>query len=316
MGQIEAVPEQTPALSMDPPEATVWHKVSMLAAVVGPFAGLMGAAVSAWRYGYLNWLYLSLMLLGWFFTGTGITVGYHRLFAHKAFDTYRWIRVYWMIMGALAVQASPLAWCAVHRRHHSITDRPGDPHSPHIHGDGWWNALKGFWYSHTGWLFTGYLTRTDHKRFAPDLLEDPIAVWIHRSYEVFWVPLSLAIPAIIAGLVTGTWQGAWLGFLWGGLARVFLVHHITWSVNSICHLFGSSDYKVNDHSRNNLFVALASFGEGWHNNHHAFPSSAKQGLKWWQLDVSWYIIRTMQFLGLAWNVQLPSEQALASRSRT
>ena len=140
-----------------------------------------------------------------------------------------------------------------------------------------------------------------------------LAVWIHRYYEIIWVPLSVAIPAVIGGLVSGTWDGAWLGFLWGGLARIFMVHHITWSVNSICHTFGSVDYKVNDHSRNNLFVALASFGEGWHNNHHAFPSSARQGLKWWQFDVSWYIIRTMQFLGLAWNVQTPSDRAKANR---
>ncbi|MFO0975164.1 MAG: fatty acid desaturase [Planctomycetaceae bacterium] len=314
MGQPEVAAETSPARETDPPEATLWHKIAMLAAVAGPFAGMVGAVVSAWRYGYMNWFYLSLMLLGWFFTGTGITVGYHRLFAHKAFDTYRWIRWYWMIMGALAVQASPLAWCAVHRRHHATTDRPGDPHSPHIHGDGWWAAVKGFWYSHTGWLFTGYLVRTDHQRYVPDLLDDPVAVWIHRYYETVLVPLSLAIPALIAGLVTGTWQGAWLGFLWGGLARVFMVHHITWSVNSICHLFGRCDYRINDHSRNNLFVALASFGEGWHNNHHAFPSSARQGLKWWQIDVSWYIIRTMEVLGLAWNVQLPSERALATRS--
>ena len=127
--------------------------------------------------------------------------------------------------------------------------------------------------------------------------------------------MGLLLPALVGGLIAHSWAGAFDGFLWGGLVRIFLVHHITWSVNSICHVFGSCDYKVNDQSRNNMFVALASFGEGWHNNHHAFPSSARQGLKWWQLDVSWYIIRTMQFLGLAWNVQLPSEQALAARSQ-
>lgn len=313
MAQIEDVLESTPTLAAEPPDSTMWHKISILVAVVGAFAGMVAVVMSSWKHGYMNWLYLNMMLVGWFLTGTGITVGYHRMLAHRAFETYGWMRAYWMFMGALALQKSPLEWCAVHRRHHALTDRPGDPHSPHLHGEGWWNAAKGFWYSHTGWLFTGYMIRTDQQRYVPELLDDRVAVWIHRYYEIIWVPLSVAIPAVIGGLVSGTWDGAWLGFLWGGLARIFMVHHITWSVNSICHTFGSVDFKVNDHSRNNLFVALASFGEGWHNNHHAFPSSARQGLKWWQFDVSWYIIRTMQFLGLAWNVQTPSDRAKANR---
>ncbi len=314
MAQIDGLLEQTPTVTADPPDATPWHRISILVTVVVPFAGMVAAVITSWMYGWMGWLYLNMLLLGWFLTGTGITVGYHRMLAHKAFETYGWVRAYWMFMGALAIQKSPIEWCAVHRRHHALTDRPGDPHSPHMHGEGWWNSIKGFWYSHSGWLFTGYLIRTDQKRYVPDLLDDPVAVWIHRYYEIFWVPLSVAIPAVIGGLVTGTWKGAWLGFLWGGMARIFLVHHITWSINSICHLFGSCDYKVNDRSRNNFLVALASFGEGWHNNHHAFPSSARQGLKWWQFDVSWYIIRAMQCLGLAWNVQTPSERAKTTRS--
>jgi len=285
----------------------------MLAAVVVPFVGMIAAIISLWAYGWMGWLYLNMMIIGMLLTGTGITVGYHRLFAHKAFETYGWVRAYWMIMGALAVQKSPIEWCAVHRRHHSLSDRPGDPHSPHTSGKGLRNALKGFWYAHSGWLFTGYLLFTDQKRYIPDLLKDRTAVWIHRYYEVFWIPISFVIPAVIGGLITGTWKGAWLGLLWGGFARIFLVHHITWSINSVCHVFGRRDYAVSDQSRNNFICALFAFGEGWHNNHHAFPSSARQGLKWWQFDLSWLIIRSMQLVGLAWNVQLPSKQAMEHR---
>jgi len=298
-----------------PPQGPPLHKVTMIMAVFVPFFGMVAAIATAWIHGWIGWLHFNVMMALIFLTGTGITVGYHRMLAHKAFEAYGWVRAFWMIMGALAVQKSPLEWCSVHRRHHSLSDRPGDPHSPHTQGEGFWNLLKGFWFSHIGWLFTGYLHFTDHRHYVPDLAKDRTALWVHKYYEVFWIPFSFALPAIIGGVATQSWTGAGLGLLWGGFARIFIVHHVTWSINSICHIFGRQDYDVNDQSRNNFLFALLGFGEGWHNNHHAFPSSARQGLKWWQFDVSWIIIRTMQLLGLAWNVQLPSERAMANREK-
>lgn len=307
-----ANPAAEPAAAWtDPPEAPALHKLWMLASVVVPFAGFVAAIIGMWLHGWMGWLYLNMLLAGWLLTGLGITIGYHRLLSHQAFETYRWVRIFWMMMGALAAQKSPIEWCAVHRRHHALSDRPGDPHSPHRYGGGWRNAVKGFAYAHVGWLFTGYLPWTDQNHYVPDLLEDRTARWIQRYYEAFWIPLTFALPAAIGGVATQTWEGAWLGLLWGGLARVFLLDHITWSINSVAHLFGGRDYEVKDRSRNNVALALLGFGEGWHNNHHAFPASARQGLRWWQFDLSWIVIRAMQLLGLAWNVKLPGEHALA-----
>jgi stearoyl-CoA desaturase (delta-9 desaturase) len=305
-------PNRGSPVAHDPPAPPTSYKILMLAAVVVPFAAVVTVIVMLWTRGWMGWFYLNMVLIGWLLTGTGITVGYHRLLTHKSFETYGWMRAYWMIMGALAAQESPVQWCSVHRLHHAVSDRAGDPHSPH-QGGGWWNAMKGFWYSHTGWLFTGHLLYTDQQRYTPDLVNDRLAAWIHRHYIHGWIPLSLIIPAVIGGAVKGTWAGVWLGLLWGGFVRIFLVHHITWSINSVCHMFGTRDYDVRDESRNHLLFGLLGFGEGWHNNHHAFPSSARHGLKWWQLDPSWIIIRSMQAVGLAWNVQLPSKEAIVNR---
>ena len=211
--------------------------------------------------------------------------------------------------GTLSVQGSPLIWCAVHRKHHQHSDKIGDPHSPLLHGHGWKNAIRGFVHAHTGWLFTGHWTQPELQRFVPDLMADKLLVSIDRVYYM-WVLLSLAIPTAIGGLVTWSWAGAGWGLLWGGLVRIFVTHHVTWSINSVCHLFGKRNYVSGDGARNNLFCGIFACGEGWHNNHHAFPTSARHGLEWWQFDSSWIIIRTMQALGLAWNVRLPNPRAM------
>ena len=296
-----------------PPAGPPLHKSTMVAAVVLPFLGFIGAVSMAWNYGWINWFQLGLMAALTLLTGFGITVGYHRLLTHKAFETYGLVRAFWMIMGALAVQKSPLEWCSVHRRHHALSDRPGDPHSPHLNGKELKGSLKGFWHAHVGWLFTGYLHFTDHRHYVPDLCADRMALWVHKYYEVFWIPFSFILPAAIGYFVDG-WPGAALGVLWGGFARIFLIHHLTWCVNSVCHIWGSQDYEVKDHSKNNLFFSLLCFGEGWHNNHHAFPNSARQGLRWWQFDSSWLVIRAMRLVGLAWNVKLPTAAQMANRS--
>lgn len=289
-------------------KATLGHKLSMLVAVVMPLVGCIVAIVLLWQIGLMSWLYVALLVGGWAVTGLGITVGFHRLLTHRSFNSYRWVRAFWMMMGAFAVQGSPMIWCAIHRKHHALSDAPGDPHSPLEYGRGSWNRLRGFLYSHVGWLFSGHWMSLDLKRYVPDLLKERMLVAVDRTYY-FWVLVSLAIPAAIGGLATMTWLGALLGFIWGGLIRVFLVHHITWSINSICHIFGKREYASNDDSRNNLICGILAQGEGWHNNHHAFPTSARHGLKWWQFDLSWIVIRSMQLLGLAWDVRLPSQQA-------
>lgn len=297
------------AESEDIPASSWRHKLAMSMAVSLPLVGFVTCIVLLWQVGWMGWLYLGLLVGGWLLTGLGITIGFHRMLAHRSFKTYSWMRAFWLGLGSLAVEGSPLSWAAVHRRHHAHSDKPGDPHSPHVHEGGWWNALKGVVHSHVGWLFTGYWCSLQTKKYVPDLLNDKIVVAMDRFYYVF-VLMSLAIPTAIAGLVTMSWQGALLGLLWGGLARIFITHHITWSINSLCHIFGSRPFVSKDLSRNNLLCGLLAHGEGWHNNHHAFPSSARHGLEWWQFDLSWLIICGMQRLGLAWDVRTPSERSI------
>lgn len=294
------------------PSSPAVHNLIMGIAVVLPFVATLVAIVWSWQYGFMGWTHLALLLGGWALTAQGITIGFHRLLTHRSFETYSGVRMFWMALGALSVEGSPLTWCAVHRRHHELSDQVGDPHSPHLHGEGLWNSLRGFWYSHTGWLFTGYWSHPDKERYIPDLMAEPMLVMVDRLYYL-WVLMSLGLPALIAGCILQTWQGALLGLFWGGLVRIFLTHHVTWSINSICHLFGQREFESSDDSRNNWLFGILSFGEGWHNNHHAFPTSARHGLHWWQLDTSWLIIRMMELLGLAWNVRLPTQRQMEAK---
>lgn len=289
--------------------------IAMTAAVTLPFIGCVIGIVWMWNVGWMGWLYLTMLLVGCALTEWGITVGFHRLLTHRSFETHRWMRAVWTSLGALAVQGSPLVWCAIHRKHHQVSDQAGDPHSPVLYGGGWWNAIRGFAYAHTGWLFSSHWSFPDLKRYVPDLLKDRLLVGVDRLYYI-WVILSLVIPAALGGLLTWSWTGMWLGLVWGGLVRIFLVQHITFSINSLCHMFGRRDYVSGDDSRNNLLCGILAQGEGWHNNHHAFPTSARHGLEWWQLDTSWLLIRGMELLGLAWNVQLPSPESLAAKRLT
>ncbi|MFO0883883.1 MAG: fatty acid desaturase [Pirellulales bacterium] len=212
-------------------------------AVVLPFLAFVTAIVWSFQNGFMGWTHLALLVGGWALTGQGITIGFHRLLTHRSFDTYPWVRMCWMALGALSVEGSPLTWCAVHRRHHELSDQIGDPHSPHLHGEGIGNSLRGLWYAHTGWLFTGYWSSPDMQRYIPDLLAERTLVAVDRLYYV-WVLLSLGIPAVIAGLVSQSIQGALLGLFWGGLVRIFITHHVTWSINSICHVFGQREVRI------------------------------------------------------------------------
>ena len=275
-------------------------KLANLGAVVVPFLATLAAIVLFWNR-IVSATDLAILAVMYLLTATGITVGYHRLLTHRSFRTHKPTEYLFAFLGSMAVQGSVIAWVADHRKHHAHTDVEGDPHSPHVgHGDGVSGVLRGLWHAHTGWLLSEH-GRADWKKYAPDLYEDPGMRFINRRF-VSLVVLGLALPALVGYLLTGTLLGAATGLLWGGLVRVFLVHHVTWSVNSICHFLGTRRFEVEDHSTNVFWLALPSLGESWHHNHHAFPRSAVHGLRRWELDPSALVIRAMERLGLAWNV--------------
>jgi stearoyl-CoA desaturase (delta-9 desaturase) len=285
------------------------QRIINLIAILLPLAGLIVAMALTWGWG-LTWVELTLMGVMYLLTGLGVTVGYHRLFTHKSFQTSRIMTAVLGVLGSMSVEGPITRWVAFHRKHHQHSDAEGDPHSPHTHGGGILNILRGFWHAHAGWLFQR--VPGDLDRYVPDLQKDKLVRTLSRLFPV-WVLLGLLIPAAIGGLVTLSWTGVLLGFLWGGLVRILLIHHVTWSVNSICHIWGSRPFRSHDESRNNPIVGVLALGEGWHNNHHAFPTSARHGLRWWQVDVSWIVIWAMARLGLAWNVRVPTPDRIIAK---
>jgi stearoyl-CoA desaturase (delta-9 desaturase) len=292
------------------------QRIVMFLSVVGPFVGLLAAIVLLWRRspagGGIGWPEVLAMIAMYSLAGFGVTVGFHRLLTHRSFDTPRPVRLLLAILGSSAGQGMLIRWCATHRRHHQQSDREGDPHSPHLHGEGFTARLLGFYHAHVGWCFDA--DRPDLSRSVPDLLNDRTMLLIDQLYFV-WVGLGLLIPAAALGLWAHSWHGFVSGLIWGGLVRVFLMQHVTWSINSACHVWGNRPFRSNDHSTNNFPIAIVSLGEGWHNNHHAFPTSARHGLRWWQFDASWVVIRAMKLLGLAWDVRVPSEGAMEAKSK-
>jgi stearoyl-CoA desaturase (Delta-9 desaturase) len=237
--------------------------------------------------------------------GLGITVGFHRLLTHRSFKTYAWLRGLLAILGSAAIEGPVISWVADHRKHHRYSDEEGDPHSPHVdHGVGLAGALRGLLHAHMGWLFI-HTQRGNKERYAPDLLEDPVIRWVDRTF-VLWAVVGLLVPFGLGWLLGGTLLAAATGLLWGGLVRVFVLHHFTYSINSLCHSFGRRDFETADQSRNLALIALPTLGEAWHNNHHAFPTSAVHGLRRWQLDLSAIVIGILERLGLIWDVVRPS----------
>ena len=267
-------------------------------AVVVPFLGFLAAIGFLWG-GWITWLDIAILAVLYVIAGFGITIGFHRLLTHRSFDAPAPVRAFLAIAGSMAVQGAPIHWVADHRKHHAHTDHEGDPHSPHVgHGHG----LKGLVHAHIGWLFNEQ-GQADWKKYARDLYEDPTMRRIGRWFPL-WALLGLLIPAAAGGLLHGSWEGALRGLVWGGLVRVFLLHHVTWSINSVCHFFGQRRFAIKDHSTNVAWLALPSLGEAWHHNHHAFPRSAEHGMKRWEtaMDPSAWVIRGMEKLGLATNV--------------
>ncbi|MGZ5334768.1 MAG: acyl-CoA desaturase [Solirubrobacterales bacterium] len=289
------------------------EKIANLGAVVVPFAAVLAALPLLWN-SLVGWSDLAVMAAMYLLTALGITVGFHRLLTHRAFQTPKWLEYLFAALGSMAVQGPVIGWVADHRKHHAHTDEEGDPHSPHVgHGDGVVGVLRGLWHAHVGWLLVEQ-GRAEWKRYAPDLYEDPRMRFLSRHF-VALVVLGLVLPAALGFALTGTLLGAATGLLWGGLVRVFFVHHITWSVNSICHFAGSRRFDTDDHSTNVFWLALPSLGEAWHHNHHAFPRSARHGLRRWELDPSALVIAALEKAGLARNVVRISPERQAQKAR-
>jgi stearoyl-CoA desaturase (delta-9 desaturase) len=278
-----------------------------IAAVILPFAAVIAAVPLLWN-SLIGWTDVAIMVGMYLATAFGITIGYHRMLTHRAFETYKPIKYLFAVLGSMSVQGAVIGWVADHRKHHAHTDEEGDPHSPHV-GEG--SGLRGLWHAHVGWLFEDHGI-ADAKRYAPDMLEDDGMRFISRHF-VWWVALGLAIPFALGYAIGGTLEAAALALFWGGLVRVFFVHHVTWSINSVCHFVGERRFKTDDKSTNVFWLALPSLGEAWHHNHHAFPRAAVQGLRWWEIDLSGMTIRAMERLGLAWNVVTISRERQEQR---
>ena len=294
---------------MKPKQPSALNKTILFLVVWIPFLATAWGIVLLWNH-MVNMSSLIVMLVMFILGGFGITIGYHRMLTHKAFQAPDWVRAFFLIIGSMTLQGPALNWAATHIQHHANSDLEGDPHSP----------LHDFFHGHVGWILNDF--QPDIPKYAGPLLKDPLIVFISKTFLV-WVGLGLLVPTLICGAIGtlhggglhGFTTGALQGFFWGGLVRIFLNHHVTWSVNSICHTFGGRDFETTDVSRNNFIFGLLALGEGWHNNHHAFPRSAFHGMRWWQIDPSAYLIALMEKLGIAREVVRIAPERLAKRRK-
>ncbi|WP_299540395.1 fatty acid desaturase [uncultured Streptomyces sp.] len=301
-----------------PPSATLGgdskrtsEQVALLLFIVVPFVALIVAVPLAWGRG-VSWLDLGLMVAMYYIGCHGITIGFHRHFTHGAFKAKRPLKLALAVMGSLAVEGPLVRWVADHRKHHRFSDAEGDPHSPWRFGETLPALMKGLWWAHIGWMFDE--ERTPQHTYAPDLIKDPALVRISRHFLSFTI-LSLAIPPLVGGLVTMSWWGAFTAFFWGSLVRVALLHHVTWSINSICHAVGKRPFKSRDRSGNVWWLAVLSCGESWHNLHHADPTSARHGVLKGQIDSSARLIRWFEQAGWAYDVRWPDAARIDSRRK-
>ncbi|MDE3132446.1 MAG: fatty acid desaturase [Acidobacteriota bacterium] len=288
------------------------HKLANLIGVGVPPAALVAAIVLLWQRA-VGPLELVVMAALYLLTAVGVTLGYHRMFTHRALNSSRALRATLAILGSMAVEGSVITWVADHRKHHAFTDQDGDPHSPHLSGPGFGGAVKGLWHAHVGWLFET-VGQAERERFAPDLMKDRMIRVIDRLF-VLWVALGLALPFALGWLIGGSLGVALTTLLWAGLVRVFLLHHVTWSINSVCHFFGRRRFEIDDESRNVFWLAPFSLGEAWHHNHHAFPTSAFHGLRFWERasDPTGLLITLLEKLGLVWSVVRISPERQAAK---
>ncbi len=295
-----------------PAEGSLVDRIANMTVTVVPLALVGYAAWLAWG-GILDWQAVLIFFATLIPFGLGITVGFHRLFTHRSFKTSAPMRGLWAVLGSMALEGPVIEWVAYHRRHHAFSDEAGDPHSPHVgHGEGWRGALRGLFYAHVGWVLFS-TEPAEEERYAPDLMKDRVVRFVDRTF-VLWAVLGLVIPFGLGVALTGTIYGGLLGLLWGGAVRIFVLHHITFCINSLCHFFGSRDFVTGDESRNLALLAPFTFGEAWHNNHHAFPTSARHGLGRGQLDPSAALISLMERVGLVWDVVRVSPEQVASKA--
>jgi stearoyl-CoA desaturase (delta-9 desaturase) len=285
------------------------ERVLLAAFIAVPFLALVSAVPVAWGWG-LGWRDVAIALVAYVVSGLGITVGFHRHFAHGSFKAARPLRIALAVAGSLAIQGPVVHWVADHRRHHAFSDREGDPHSPWRYGETAGALAKGLLHAHLGWMFDA--RRTNPHRYAPDLLADPDVARVSRAFP-WLVATSMLAPAAVGSLLSLSWQGALTAFFWAGLVRVALLHHVTWSINSICHALGKQPFRSRDHSGNVWWLAVASFGESWHNLHHADPTCARHGVLPGQIDLSARVIRLCERVGWARDVRWPTEARLQAR---
>jgi stearoyl-CoA desaturase (delta-9 desaturase) len=297
-----------PELEPEPKSAV--ERVLLVVFVVVPFLAVLAAVPLAWTASWLGWSDVAIFAVMYVVSGLGVTVGFHRYFTHGSFKAKRPLRIALAVAGSLSLEMGVTDWVATHRRHHKYSDLEGDPHSPWRFGNDWKALTKGLFFAHVGWLFSD--EQTSRKKYAPDLVADRDIERLNRNFP-WLVTASMLVPPLVGGLVTWSWMGAVTAFFWGSLVRVSLLHHITWSINSVCHVFGNEDFTVRDRSRNVWWLAVPSFGESWHNLHHSDPTCARHGALRGQLDPSARVIRWFEQLGWAHSVRWPNPERLAAR---
>jgi stearoyl-CoA desaturase (delta-9 desaturase) len=294
---------------IDPQPKGRWEQYALFAFIAIPFAAVLAAVPVAWGWG-LGWTDVVLALTFYLVAGLGITVGFHRYFTHGSFTASRGLKIALAIAGSLAIEGPVVRWVADHRRHHAFSDREGDPHSPWRYGETVGALAKGLYWAHMGWLFD--LEQTNARRYTPDLLRDPDVARVSRWFPGL-VVTSLLLPAALGGLATWSWRGAVTAFFWASLVRISLLHHVTWSINSICHALGDQPFRSRDRSGNVWWLAVLSFGESWHNLHHADPTCARHGVLKGQVDISARTIWLFERFGWATAVRWPRADRLAAR---
>jgi stearoyl-CoA desaturase (delta-9 desaturase) len=288
------------------------HRLITGLITVLPFVGLGIAIWQTWQRA-LTWTDVIVFVIVYVCTGLGVTVGFHRMLTHRSFKTSPFLRGFFAALGSAAIEGPVISWVADHRKHHAYSDRLGDPHSPHVdHGGGWKGALRGLGHAHVGWLFD-HQQRGSRERFAPDLIADPVVNFVDKTF-IFWSLLGLAIPFGLGWLIVGTVAAGLEAMLWAGAVRIFILHHVTYSINSLCHFFGYRRFATEDESHNLTWLAPLSFGEAWHNNHHAFPTSAFHGMAKREVDLSGLTISGLERLGLVWDVQRISPDRQAAKA--
>lgn len=303
------VRDELPLGTMSTDRQSRGEQITLGVFIAVPFLALLVAIPIAWG-GWLGWTDVAIAVVMYIISGHGVTVGFHRHFTHRSFKANRRLKNAMAIAGSLAVEGPVIRWVADHRRHHKYSDKEGDPHSPWRYGETVPALMKGMFHAHMGWMFD--VEQTDQRKYAPDLLKDPDLRKISRAFPGL-VAVSLLLPPLLGGLITWSWQGAATAFFWATLVRIGLLHHVTWSINSICHAIGERPFNSRDKSGNVWWLAFLSMGESWHNLHHADPTCARHGVLKGQIDSSARFIWLFERLGWATDVRWPSKDRIEAK---